>query len=92
MERAAGRSVRQFEGLWKLRQIKVEGETLELLEVVEICVRDRWLDVLDGVAKGEEKTLDKRGVLVSHIRFWREGGILLLLLGIHTKDGMIDLG
>ena len=64
MERAAGRSVRQFEGLWKLRQIKVEGETLELLEVVEICVRDRWLDVLDGVAKGEEKTLDKRGVLV----------------------------
>ena len=44
--RGAGRRVRQSAGLGKLRQTKVEGETLELLEVVVV-------DVLHGVAKGE---------------------------------------
>ena len=44
--RGAGRRVRQSAGFGKLRQTKVEGETLELLEVVVV-------DVLHGVAKGE---------------------------------------
>ena len=41
--RGAGRRVRQSAGFGKLRQTKVEGETLELLEVVVV-------DVLHGLA------------------------------------------
>ena len=42
--RGAGRRVRQSAGFGKLRQTKVEGETLELLEVVdEMVVRREGL-------------------------------------------------